>query len=637
MATSLLATTTSQDTVASWLTGENISDSTGFTGTLTARNLNSLRFNAVAGSDLVVANGGILGITSGGILVTSNVGATPSLTGGTIASGAIASNVPELIITQDSASTFEMGADIRINHAVTKSGSGTVLLSGNNVYTGTTDIHNGTLQLSGGNAIGDTSMVTLASNRNSILQLLADETIGRLAGGRRNDNSDYGMVDVGSFTLSINESASTTYSGRFSGSGTIVMNAGNTGNLNYIGQTSTGLFTGSVIVNGGLFWLSGATARLGSATSFAINGAGNFLIDNDDDSSPNDRISDTASFTLNSAAGPFSGQTQPRGLAIRTNNNGNESETIGDLTFASGANYASLEASGGTSAVASIISSGWTRSNSATVNIRGRNLGGTSAERAQFKVADANDAAMVAANVGGGGTIGGTAKNVSIIPWAIGESLTTSLADGNMGNTFLSYVDNRGFVPLSLTNEFATFGAAAVGDNVRESLGADLTGIAGTTINSLVIDNTAFAGLDVTGSGAGQTLAVTSGAMLFTVTGGATSTAYDTALGGFDSGITVGGTNEYVIHVVNPSSAATTSTLTATISSPLTSSADITKSGRGTLILSGSNTAGGGANKTTINEGALQIGDLDNIGGGTGNLVFAGGTLRLGAGFIDDI
>jgi fibronectin-binding autotransporter adhesin len=108
-------------------------------------------------------------------------------------------------------------------------------------------------------------------------------------------------------------------------------------------------------------------------------------------------------------------------------------------------------------------------------------------------------------------------------------------------------------------------------------------------------------------------------------------------LGGFDSGITVGGTNEYVIHVVNPSSAATTSMLTATISSPLTSSADITKSGRGTLILSGSNTAGGGANKTTINEGALQIGDLDNIGGGTGNLVFAGGTLRLGAGFTDDL
>jgi len=49
------------------------------------------------------------------------------------------------------------------------------------------------------------------------------------------------------------------------------------------------------------------------------------------------------------------------------------------------------------------------------------------------------------------------------------------------------------------------------------------------------------------------------------------------------------------------------------------------------------NTAGGGANKTTLNEGILEISDLDNIGGSTGALVFAGGTLRLGTGLTDDI
>ena len=145
------------------------------------------------------------------------------------------------------------------------------------------------------------------------------------------------------------------------------------------------------------------------------------------------------------------------------------------------------------------------------------------------------------------------------------------------------------------------------------------------------MNNAAVAGLDFTGTGVGQTLGITSGAMLFTITGGVASTAYDTTLGGFDSGITVGGTNEYVIHVVNPSSAANTSTLTVTLASPLTSSADITKSGRGTLILNQVNTAGGGARKTTINEGTLEIADLDHIGGATGSLVFAGGTLRLGS------
>jgi autotransporter-associated beta strand protein len=627
------ATTTSQDAVGSWLTGENISDSASFTGTLGTAYLNSLRFNAASGSDLVLASGGVLGIASGGLLVTDNVGGTPSLMNGTIFSGAQASNVPELIITQDSAAVFQLGADLRTNSALTKSGSGTLLLSGNNVYSGGTEIQDGVLQVSGGNAIGDTSLVTLATYTNSTLRLLANETIGRLTGGQRQTDSDNGLVDVGSHTLTFNQSAGTTYSGRFTGSGQIVMNTGSTGNFNYNGQTSTSLFTGSVTVNGGLFQLSGDTARLGSAAAFTINGRGSLLLDNNATTNVTDRISDTATFTLNSASGPFSGETIPRGLSIRNDDNDDSNETIGSTTFNSGANYLSLEASGGTSAQSRFISAGWTRLNGATVNVRGRNLGATAdaAGRTQFKVTDANDAAMIAANVGGGGTIGGTAKNVSIVPWAIGENLTAGLVDGNMGNTFLTYVDNRGFVPLNLTNEFSTFATFASGDNVRESLSGDLTGVPGATVNSLIVNNAAVAGLDVTGTGVGQTLGITSGAMLFTVTGGVASTAYDTTLGGFDSGITVGGTNEYVIHVVNPSSAANTSTLTVTLASPLTSSADITKSGRGTLILNQVNTAGGGARKTTINEGTLEIADLDHIGGATGSLVFAGGTLRLGS------
>ena len=631
------ALTASTDAVASWLTGENISDSTGFTGTVNGAYLNSLRFNAASGSDLALSTSGVLGIASGGILVTDNVGGTPSLAGGTLFSGAQASNVPELIITQDSAATFEISSAIRTNSTLVKSGSGTLLLSGNNTYTGNTTVENGILQLSGGNAIGDTSVLNFGVRRQNTVQLLADETIGGLAGGQRQTELDFGIMDIGSHTLTINQAAGTTFSGRLSGAGTIVMASG-TGNFNYNGQTSTGLFSGSVVVNSGLFQLSGATARLGSATAFTINGAGNFLLDNNDDTNITDRISDTATFTLNSASGAFSGQTIVRGLANRNNDDDDAVETIGATTFNSGANYLSLEStSTGTNSAARIVSTGWTRDNAATLNVRGTNLGVASGQRTQFKVQDANDAAMLAANIGGGGTIGGTAKNVSIIPWAIGETVTAGVGDGNMGNTFLSYVDNRGLVPLSLTNEFSTFGTAAAGDNVRESLGADFTGIAGATVNSLILNNIAFAGLDVIGSGAGQSLALTSGTLLFTVTGGVASTAYDTTLGGFDSGITVGGTTEYVISVVNPSSATTTPTLTATIASPLTSAADITKSGRGTLILNQINTAGGGANKTTLNEGFLQISDLDQIGGNTGNLVFAGGGLRLGNGLTDDI
>ncbi len=631
------ANTTLQDNLGSWGAGENISDATGFTGTFVNSYINSLRMNAAAGSSINVTASRVLGINSGGLLITSNVTGNPSILGGTLFSGAQASNVPEIIVTHDGTGIFEISSSIRTNSVFTKSGAGILRLTGNNTYTGSTDILHGILQVNGGNAIGDTSIVTLDDNRDSTLQLLANETIGRLQGGRRNDNSDYGLVDLGVYNLTINQSANTNYFGRFTGSGNIILNSGNTGNLNYNGQSSTNLFTGSVIVNGGLFQLSGAAARLGSATAFTINSGANFLIDNNDDNAPNDRIADTTPFTLNSATGAFNQQSMPRGLAIRTDNDGNESETIGTIAFNSGVNYASLETGSGTNSRADIISAGWTRANSATLNVRGRNLGGTTAPVSQFKVVDANDATMIASNVGGSGVVGGTAKNIAILPWAIGENLTAALADGNMGNTFVSYVDNRGLVPLNLTNEYATFSTAASGDNVRESLGADLTGLTSNTINSLIINNTAFAGLDVTGNGVGQTLAINSGALLFTVTGGVASTAYDTTLGGFDGGITVGATNEYVIHVVNPSAVTTTSTLSATIASPLTSVADITKSGRGTLVLSGNNTAGGGARRTTLNEGVLQVANLGNIGGNSGALFFAGGALRLATGFNEDL
>ena len=628
--------------VTSWNAGDHVTDAgAGYAGSVALAYPGSIRFNAAAGSDVILSATGALGVATGGILVTANAGGTPSLMNGTLFSGAQASNVAELIITQDSSSVFEIGADLRVSLSVTKSGAGTLRLSGVNNYTGSTEVQNGVLQLSGGAAVGDSSIVTLSASRNSTLQLLSNETIGRLQGGARQNDQDLGIVDVGVCALTINQSANTTYSGRFTGSGSIVLNAGSTGNLNYNGQSSTGLFTGSFVVNGGLLQVSGDTARLGSAVSFTINGAASLLLDNDADSNVTDRIADTADLILNSASGAWSGQTVVRGLSIRNNDNDDSNETVGTTTFNGGVNYLSLEASGGASAQARIISTVWARNNSATLNVRGRNLGASSDStgRSQFKVQDANDASMLAANVGGGGAVGGSAKNVSVLPWAVGEAVTAGMADTNMGNTFLSYVDNRGLVPLHLTNEYAAFSAAGSSDNVRQSLTAHLGSLAGKTVNSIVLHyaGTAAGTYAVSGTGAGQALTVTSGGFLFTRETATASTAYVIQLSGFDDGIAVGSSNEYVFHVINPDSASVNKTLTASVVSKLTSSADITKSGRGTLVLGGLNTAGGGTRKTTINEGLLEISDLDNIGGTTGSLVFAGGGLRLGAGHTDDL
>lgn len=621
------AVTTATDAVGSWVTGENITDSTGFSGSLSSAFANSLRFDAVVGSDVTLTPTGVLGVNSGGILVTNNVGGSPSITGGTIFSGAQASNVPELIIIQDSAATFELGADLRTNSTLVKSGTGTVLLSGNNTYTGNTDIQEGTAQLSGGNSIGDASLVTLSATRNSMIQLLNNETIGRLQGGLRADGADLGIVDLGGNILTINQTSNTTFAGRFTGTGTIVLNAGSTSNLATSGQ-STG-FTGSVIVNGGLFHLSAAGSN--SASSFTINNLGYLLMDKNSTTTSGDQIGNSAAINLNSAIGST---TVAGGLWIRRDQGSTQSETVGDVTAASGASYVRAETSAA-NAITVLSANNVLRDNNATLVIRGNNMAAASGRRAQFRIIAANETAFIGSMIGGAGAAG--TVTTSIVPWAIAEDAgSAAIAVGNMGNSLTTYTATTGFRPLNIATEYATYATAGATNNTRESLNVSLTGLAGRTLNSLVIDNNNTATINVTGSGAGQTLSNTSGAFLFTITSGVASTAYSTFLGGFDSGIAVGG-SEYVFHVVNPSYAATTPTLTVTVASALTSAADITKSGRGTLVLNQINTAGGGTRKTTLNEGVLEIADLDNIGGGTGGLIFAGGTLRLGAGFVDDL
>ena len=620
---------TAKDDVTTWLPGDHITDATGFSGALLCASINSLRLDAATGSDIGMPDGGILTVSSGGILITDNVGNSPSIQGGTLTSGAT-----EIIITQDSVATFEISADIRVNHALTKTGAGTLLLTGNNVYTDETEIQEGILQVNG-TSIGDTSPVNLADDHVATLQLLNSEAIGRLTGGVNTAGLDtLATVDIGDFTLTINSGiGNATFSGKLVGSGILIKNnSGSNTNQNFNGANTD--FNGMVIVNGGLFQLSNIGSM--NATDYTINSGGSLLIDNNSTTSTGARILDTATITLNSADGAWSGETKPSGLAIRRDQPSAQNETVGVITVRSGASYSRLDVtSTSTSASTQIIATNIVRQNNATLDVRGTNLGDASGRRALLRIGDAtNQTAFIAAMVGGGSASG---TNQSIVPWMIAEDVSNAgVGDGNMGNSLATYTAGRGFRALDLTTDYATIAGGTATDNVREDLNADLIGIAGKTVNALVINNNATAVINVTGSGAGQTLVNTSGAFLFTVNG-ANNNAFSTVLGGFDDGITVGGTNEYVFTVQNPSSVAATATLAASVTSNLTSVADITKSGRGALILSGTNTAGGGSNRTTLNEGILEIANLGNIGGSTGDLVFAGGTLRLGAGLTDDI
>ena len=636
------AALTTENTVTNWGAGQNIINSAAFSVGLDCASIASLTFNGIgAANTLSLTSTGNLLITSGGIMVDSSVGAfATTINNGSLLGATNSGIAGEIIVHQNNTlGTLTIASKIINSGGITKTGLGTLILTGSNTFLNTGSqltINEGTVQLGGGNAIGDTTAVYLRQGTTLNLNN-SNEILGNLV------NNSSGTIALGTGDLTLNQTAASTFAGTFTGVAGAVIIVNNLGfNLNFTGTSS---YAGVVTINSGLLQLSGTTGRFNAATAITITKTGNLLLDNNVASASNDRLLNTAAINLNSADGVFSGTTIVRGLAIRNNQNADVTETYGTLVFNSGANYVSSEASGGTSAVSGLIAAtGWTRSNGATINVRGTAIGALSgAARSVFKVADANDAAMIALNVGGGAAIGSTNKNVSIIPWAIGESIAgATIADTNMGNTFLSYVDNRGFVPLDLTNEFSTFASAGgATDNVRENLTANLTGLTSQTVNSLIINrNVAGAGAtNVTGTGVGQTLTNTSGAFLFTLTGATASTVHSVILGSFDDGVQVGASNEYVFHVVNPSSAANTATLTARIDSPLNSTgASVTKSGRGTLVFTAVNTYTGG---TTVNEGTLVIQDNDNIGGtGTGtqgDITLAGGTLALAVDYADDL
>jgi len=395
---------------------------------------------------------------------------------------------------------------------------------------------------------------------------------------------------------------------------------------------SSSSFTGNVLVNGGLFHLSaGGTTN---ASSFTVNNLAGLLMDKNGTTTSGNQILDTSDITLNSAIG---NATVAGGLWIRRDQGSGQSETVGVVTAASGASYVRAETT--TANAATVLSAGnVVRQNSATMVVRGNTMSATSGRRAQFRIIAANESAMIASMIGGAGAAGSV--TTSILPWVIAEDIGIgAITASNMGNSLATYTATAGFRPLDLTTEYSTYAAAGATNNVREVLATSSTGLSGRTLNSLVIhnSNTDASTVNFTGSGTGQQLINNSGAFLFTLNPSATaSSAHIVNVGGFDDGISTP-VQEYVFHVVNPSYAAATPTLSVGISSLLVSSADIVKSGRGTLVLSGNNTAGGGARKTTLNEGVLEISSLANIGGSTGQLVFAGGALRLGAGFVDDV
>ena len=278
--------------------------------------------------------------------------------------------------------------------------------------------------------------------------------------------------------------------------GTMIFNAANT----YVGSTQ---------IDGGALTLGGISGSLVTSPIVVVNNLSTLTFD-----------------STNSAFGGAGSRLQASNAQVVVNGGsfnilGNSSDTVellNVLKLAGGPATITVQPGGGTATLRlTDATSGLVRdptTSNATALFRGLGLGSSGTGAARILV----DNGAISRLVGGNGADGST--SISILPYAIGDVTTAGL-----GDSFVTY-GQYGIRPLDTSTEYATYTAAAATDNVRLVSGTALTG---KTVNSIIFAPSAT--LSLTGSG---TLNVTAGAMLFNGT-------VATTISGF-SAINFGGT-----------------------------------------------------------------------------------------------
>ncbi len=149
--------------------------------------------------------------------------------------------------------------------AVTKAGGGTVTFTGANDYTGGTTVDAGTLKLGLGGSLASTSALTINGGSSSISRTVG-QTVGGLSGGSG------GTLVLGNGNLTVNQAGSLSFGGLITSLGGLeiegggTLGLGNAGNSYFGGTTVIGGSTVS-IATGGALGDSFGVLTLGDATT----------------------------------------------------------------------------------------------------------------------------------------------------------------------------------------------------------------------------------------------------------------------------------------------------------------------------------------------------------------------------------
>jgi autotransporter-associated beta strand protein len=476
------------------------------------------------------------------------------------------------------------------------------LQNGTNNFTGPVVVNSGaTLQLDVGGRTNEVIPNSAAVTVNGALNFASGggtETIGSLAG-----SGTVSSVVGGNYSLVVGGSANTTFSGAINnGDGVIGLTKSGAGTLTLIGSNG---FTGGAALNAGTLAVGSANA-LGSSGAISFGGG---------------TLQYSASNTTD-YSGRFSNAASQQ-YSIDTNG---QNVTLGSNLTSSGGSFTKLGAGG--------------------VTLSGNNSysGGTLVSQGSLIGSISTSFGSGAIVLGDGNT--GTSSIVLMADTTASTTIANNITVANLGTGVVSI----GGTNTGVSSFNAWTGTLTLNRNVqvfndtphsggRTSFIGQITGSGGITVTQgrgrVTLQNTTnnFTGPVVVDSGATLQLdvnnginevipnsaAVTVNGLLNFASGGGTETIGSLSGSGTVSSV-VAGTYSLVV------GGSASTTFSGVINSG-SGVIGLTKSGAGTLLLTGSNGLSGGV---ALNAGTLGVGSANALGS-SGTISFGGGTLQYSA------